>query len=165
MDKERASARFKRWPRVCLGALLALQVAARANGQMPGDVDCSSRVDDTDLSTLTAVLFGDGTGSCGGADVNQDRQIEGGDLVALIRLLTAPSPPGPTITFLGLAGANGVATTPLGEIAGVPVYFRNAGSGFKLVIEGAAGTSGVRPGMTTFDRSVGDPSRRPDLQI
>src|SRR5262249_32833948 len=54
---------------------------------------------------------------------------------------------------------------PLGRIGGVPVFFRSSGFGFKLVLEGRAGNSGVAVGSTTFDPQPGDPSHRPHAQI
>ena len=74
-------------------------------------------------------------------------------------------PAGPVITFLGVTGADGKPTSPLGTVDGTPVYFRNTGSGFQLVVEARAGLSGQQPGVVTFNTNGRDPSRRPDIQI
>ena len=68
-----------------------------------------------------------------------------------------PVPQGPDITFFAVTGANGAAISPLGQIDGVPVFFRNSGSGFKLVVEGRTGSSGVVVGTTTFDSHLAIP--------
>ena len=83
------------------------------------------------------------------ADVNADGRIDSADLVALMQILRVPPTPvpqGPVITFFAVTGANGAAIDPLGQINGVPVFFRNSGFGFKLVVEGRSGQQRRRGG-------------------
>ena len=73
---------------------------------------------------------------------------------------------GARITFLGITAADGRPAPPLGSLEdGTPVYFRNSGFGFNLVIEASPGAGGTQVGTTVFNSQNGDPSRRPDLQI
>ncbi|HVO27896.1 MAG TPA: dockerin type I repeat-containing protein [Candidatus Margulisiibacteriota bacterium] len=143
---------------VVLLLLLAITTLRTALAQVRGDVNCDGQLDSNDLSALIAVLFGDGASDCGAADVNGDGYADAADITALQQALDPPT--GPVVTFLGLAGADGRPTTPLGTIGNTPVYFRNTGSGFQLVVEARPGLSGQQPGVVTFD-----PSRRPDIQI
>jgi hypothetical protein len=112
-----------------------------------------------------STLFGNAPSACQGVDVNDDGEVSSADGVALARLLTTPPPLGPQVTFVGLAAADGTPAGSLGRIDGTPVYFRTSGFGFKLVIEGAAGLSGLSPGLVTFNSSLSDAARRPDLQV
>ncbi len=75
---------------------------------------------------------------------------------------TIPVPAGPSVTFFGLAQADGDPLLPTDEVDGVPVYVR-AASGFQfiIVVEVKPGTSG-QPGRTTSDA---DPLTLPDLMI
>ena len=143
---------------------------ARLAGANPsGDANCDGVVDQADESAVLTTLFGDAPSVCQAADlaadVNDDGDVSSADVVGLARLLTTPPPLGPYVTFVGLAGADGTPASPLGRIDTTPVYFRTAGFGFKLVIEGAAGLSGLPPGLVTFNGPPTDPTRRPDLQI
>ncbi len=158
----RLSRLMKRW-RGLLAAALTVTACAAAGAQLPGDINCDGRVDRDDLPALITVIFADGSSDCGAADVNGDGQVSAADVVALLHALNPPV--GPVITFLGLAGADGRASTPLGTVNGTPVFFRNNGSGFQLVVEGRAGLSGQQPGVTTFNADATDPARRPDIQI
>lgn len=146
---------------VVLTSLLVASAAAQA--QVPGDVNCDGQANGSDLPALLAQLFDDAHSDCDGGDVNGDDQVGAADAVALLQALNPPR--GPVITFLGLAGADGRASTPLGEVNGTPVFFRNTGSGFQLVVEGRTGLSGQQPGVMTFNANANDPSRRPDIQI
>src|SRR5262249_18790761 len=85
--------------------------------------------------------------------------------VATVKLIAAPAPQGPVMTFLGFAGANGVRINSIGTFAGAPVFFRGAGSGFKVVVEGRAGANGVMPGQTVMNSDPLNPSRRPDIWV
>jgi hypothetical protein len=146
-----------------LASAFVAALCAAATAQIQGDANCDGRLNDDDLPTLTAIVFGDGASDCGAADVNGDGQVDAADVVALLRVLDPPL--GPIITFLGLAGADGRASTPLGTVNSTPVFFRNTGSGFQLVVEGRAGLSGHAPGVITFNSDPTNPSRRPDIQI
>jgi len=142
-------------------ALVALLPAARA--QAPGDANCDGFVDDLDPPALVYRLFND-VDDCYGADANGDGLLGAADATALVRLLRPP--PGPRITFFGLATADGQQAPSLGEVEpGVPVYYRGAGSGFKIVLEAAPGPSRAPLSFTVFDSDPVDPARRPDAQI
>jgi hypothetical protein len=140
--------------------LIGGRVAADA-----GDANCDGRVNADDLAAVTAAIFDSDAWSCPSADVNRDARFGSADLTALGNLLAVPAAPGPEVAFIGLAGSDGTPLGSLGRIDGVPVYFRTAGFGFKIVIEGRPGFSGLTPGVTTFNSSPSDSRRRPDLQI
>jgi hypothetical protein len=143
-------------------AVLAWGTAASLGSARPlGDIDCDNLVTESDLHTLMRTIFSAATPPCD-ADVNGDGRLDGSDVIALVQVINAQ---GPEITHLGLASADGFPAEPLGEISGRPVYFRNIGSGFRLVVEGKAGPSGLAPGLTVIDRHPRDPSRRPDIQV
>lgn len=139
---------------------LALPVAAGA--QRAGDVDCDGRVTAGDPRTFAAVLFGNPP-PCAAADVNGDRLSSSADFAAIPDFLDAPDAPGPRISWIGLAAASGRPVAELGRLGETPVFFRNAGSGFRIVVEAAIGANGNRPGRTTVQ--LDDVSRRPDLQF
>lgn len=145
-----------------LCAIVACAVAGLAQAQLPGDADCDGQVTADDLLALSAALHAPPP-SCAGADANRDGVLSAADLTAT---LVALRPLGPEITFLGVAGSDGRASTALGNLPdGTPVYFRSSGFGFLLVVEAAPGPSGGRVGTRVFDSSSTDPSRQPDLQI
>ena len=146
-------------------AIAFVLLAAMAAADSSGDANCDGDLDETDLSAVVNRLFGDAGADCQAADVNGDGVVSSADLVALTRLLTTPPLLGPLVTFIGLAGADGTPASSLGSIDTTPVYFRTSGFGFKLVIEGAAGASGLMPGLVTFNSAPNDPTRRPDLQV
>lgn len=142
--------------------------ATAARAQVVGDVNCDGGVNGDDATDLLAALFDDPRPSCPAADVNADGRVESADIVALMQILPVPPTPipeGPDITFFAATGADGTAINPLGQINGVPVFFRNSGSGFKLAVEGRAGSSGAMVGTTTIGTLPDNPSQRPDLQI
>lgn len=144
-------------------SLFVIATFTTARAQVRGDVNCDGQLNTSDLTALISVLFGDAASDCGTDDVNADGEVDAADLTAVQEALDPPT--GPVITFLGLAGADGRPTTPLGTIDDTPVYFRNTGSGFQLVLEARAGLSNERPGVATFNGDAHDPSRRPDIQI
>jgi hypothetical protein len=146
----------------CAVILLLGRVAGAAPS---GDANCDGAVNEADLSAVVSTLFGDAPSACQAGDVNDDGEVSGADAVALARLMTTPPPLGPQVTFVGLAGADGTPAGSLGRIDTTPVYFRTTGFGFKLVIEGAAGLSGLSPGLVIFNSSPSDAARRPDLQV
>lgn len=81
--------------------------------------------------------------------------------------LQAPScPEGPEITHLGIAKADG---TPLAPDAfdddGRPVYRRDAGGGFLMIVEARPGSNGADVGDSTYNENHTDPTALPDLQI
>ncbi|MFQ5665799.1 MAG: hypothetical protein ACE5I7_05135 [Candidatus Binatia bacterium] len=155
----------RRWLRVPHGLLAMLLIAGGAHAQVVGDANCDGALKTDDVIALIRTIFARPGADCGSADVDGDGRVDGSDIVALVRILYAPPPAGPTVAFIGLAGADGTPLSPLGEIAGAPVFFRTAGSGFNLVVEGARGPSGAPPGVETFNTARTDPLRRPDLQI
>jgi hypothetical protein len=94
---------------------------------------------------------------CSGDDANRDGRVSAADLLAMVH--------GPRITFLGITSSDGRLARPLGELpGGERVYFLNGGLGFNLVVEAAPGPTGAPVGVSVFDHSAGDPSRRGDLQ-
>jgi hypothetical protein len=147
------------WTCAIISTFMLLSAAVVA--QPIGDLTCDGSVQHDDLDTLTAALFGDTNAACD-ADVNGDRGVDSADVTALLAVLDAP---GPAVTFVGLAGADGIPSQPLGQIGSRPVYFRNSGLGFKLVVEGKPGPSGLPLGLTTLDTDPRDPTRRPDVQV
>src|ERR1700687_1351439 len=165
----RVGRRHRRWQSGCCAILAVFVAVSMAHAQPPGDVNCDGVVNTEDVSALVAVTYHDAQSECDGADVNADGRVDGTDVIALMQILNAPPPTpvpqGPVVTFLGLAGANGARGSALGEINGAPVFFRNSGLGFKIVVETRAGLSGVPPGMTTFDANPNDPRHRPDSMI
>jgi len=157
----------KRPPNLGRGVLgLAVLVfAAAAAAQLPGDVNCDGIADAADLATIEAALFSEAPPDCSTPDANGDGVIASADVVTLAQALLQPPAPGPVITFLGLASADGAPVTPLGSINGAAVYFRTSGSGFRVVVEGQTGLSNVRAGTSTFNPENSDLLRRPDIQI
>jgi len=157
------------WLRVSGFVAAVAVLVATAGAQETGDINCDGTVDERDAAALVDALFDPTLSTCASTDVNGDGRSDGSDIVALTSLLNPPPPTpvpsGPVATFFGLAGASGIPANPLGEIKGVPVYFRSSGFGFKLVVEAKAGMNGLAPGTTTSDRAPGDPTRRPDLQV
>lgn len=152
--------------RCALATAIALLLSAPiARADSSGDANCDGVVDQTDLLAVAGALFEGPPADCQPADVNGDGEVNSADLVALTEALTRPPPLGPRVTFIGLAGSDGTPASSLGRIDTTPVYFRTSGFGFKLVVEGAPGLSGLAPGLVTFNTSPSDPTRRPDLQI
>jgi hypothetical protein len=145
------------------GLLLLGLACGSASAQSPGDVNCDGAVNSDDLSVLVAAVYDASQDVCGRADVNEDGTVDGADIVALMHILNPPQ--GPVVTFFGLAAPDGAALDPLGYLDGVPVFYRNASSGFDIVVEGAAGLSGAPPGTVRRNSNPTDPSQLPDLLI
>ena len=74
---------------------------------------------------------------------------------------------GPTITYLGVARADGQVVQPLPDTApdGTPIFERQVASGFFIVVEAKPGPSNRPVGTTTFNSVAGDPNALPNLQI
>jgi hypothetical protein len=140
-------------------------VADFAVAQIAGDTNCDSRVDAADVRDLALVLFADTGSACFAGEVNDDGSVSAADVSATVLGLNRTTPTGARISYLGIAGSNGAAISPLGSIGETLVFFRNSGSGFRIVIEGTAGINRVSPGRSTFNSDPLNPNRRPDLQI
>ncbi len=157
------------WQSVPAGILIPAFALGVARAQPVGDVNCDGTVNSADLDALVAATYDTTQDVCGNADVNGDGLVGAADIVALVRIVDAPPPTpvpdGPVVTFFGLAGPDGLALVPLGEINGAPVFFRNSGSGFKIVVEGAVGASGAPLGTATLNSSPTSPAQLPDLLI
>lgn len=148
--------------RAILRALLVLPVVLAAAGAAPAqlvrDADCNGLVDEADRAALVADLFTVPATPCPGADVNHDGVQSAADLLAYAS--------GPRVSYIGIASPDGHAAASLGTLAdGAPVYFRNSGSGFLMVVEAMPPTDGATIGTTTFESAANDPHRRPDFQI
>lgn len=118
-----------------------------------------------DLHSLVHVMFRNWTGvACTTSDQNLDGRVSAADLTQVVLRSVDPQK-GPTVTFVGLATADGRLLQPVAYAEGLPVYQRAVGSGFLLVVEGRAGLSGRPVGNATFrpDSNVAD--GRPDLQV
>lgn len=71
-------------------------------------------------------------------------------------------PTGPVVTFLGLLKSDGTIVTQSDETTdGVPIFTRQIGTGFRIVVEGRPGVSTRRVGQSSFE----EPPALPDLQI
>ncbi|MBI4516091.1 MAG: hypothetical protein HY699_09790 [Deltaproteobacteria bacterium] len=150
------------WLRLAAFALTLL--ASVAGAGVSGDADCNGYLDPADLDALIESSFG--TYDCPDADINGDGSVGAADVAALLQLLSHPATPtpiasGPVVTFFGLASSAGEAALPIAITDdGVPIFWRPVGVGFKLVIEGAPGSSGKMVG-----RIVEPITGRPDLQL
>jgi len=70
---------------------------------------------------------------------------------------------GPAITFFGITRADDTLVPPSGQTTdGLPIFTRQSGSGFRLVIEAKPGSSGAAVGSSAFQDDL---SAFPDLQI
>lgn len=79
---------------------------------------------------------------------------------------TPPPTIGPTVTYFGVAEANGVAATPIGFTSDqVPIFRRTVPQGFLIVVEGKPGPSNRLVGISTFNWNPMDANALPDLQI
>jgi len=146
----------------CLALVVASCMPSRAFAQAAGDVDCDGRITANDRRVFVDVLF-DNPPQCAATDVNGDRRATSADVAAIVSFLGAASASGPRIAYFGLAGASGLPIAELGRLGATPVYFRNAGSGFKIVVEAASGGNATVPGRRMV--RLEDPTSRPDLQI
>lgn len=137
---------------------LLLLAALPAAAQSFRDANCDGAVDERDRATLIGGLFGTAPGGCQAADVNRDGRASVADVTAFAR--------GPAVSFIGIASPDGRVAPSLGTLPdGTPVYFRNAGFGFLVVVEAAPPPSGAPIGTSVIDSVAGDPTRRPDLQV
>lgn len=74
--------------------------------------------------------------------------------------------PGPVVTFFGIANANGTLSQPIGTtVDGVPIYERQLGFGFIIVVEGRRGGDNTALGQSSFTYEPGNPRSLPDLQL
>jgi hypothetical protein len=138
-------------------SVLLLCAAVPAAAQPYRDANCDGAVDDNDRPAIVRAVFG-APATCQAVDANRDGRPNAGDLIAFAR--------GPSVSFIGIASPDGQAAPSLGTLPdGTPVYFRNAGFGFLLVVEASPPPSGAPIGTTVIDSVAGDPSRRPDFQI
>jgi hypothetical protein len=141
---------------LALAAVSALSTAASAQGVR--DVNCDGTVNDADRAALVSDLFAGGPPACASADINRDGRLSAADLIAFAS--------GPRITYIGIASPDGHPAPSLGTLPdGTPVYFRNAGAGFLIVVEAGPPPDGATIGTTTFNSSPHDPLQRPDFQI
>ena len=70
------------------------------------------------------------------------------------------------MNFFGLTAADNWVLTPDDTDAeGHPVYTRQSGYGFFIVVEARAGTSGLLPKPIFSNSSTSDPTARPDIQM
>lgn len=70
---------------------------------------------------------------------------------------------GPAVSYFGLARADGSVIPPTDVTGnGVPVFTRQNGSGFMIIVEGRPGTSGFPVALSTYQEDL---SGLPDLQI
>ncbi|MBI3782163.1 MAG: hypothetical protein HY270_02060 [Deltaproteobacteria bacterium] len=141
-----------------------MTVVAAARAQTPGDCNCDSVIDGSDLSCLAEQVFGETIPACANPDANGDQRLTGADIETVVRLI-APPALGPTLTYFGLANAGGSVILPAGSENGLPVFTRRVGAGFQVVVETRAGANGRLPGLTTYNTDSHDPSKRPDLQV
>lgn len=146
-------------------AILLLRPPGAAKAQASGDVNCDGRIDAADVGALVPTLFGDFGAECTVGEVNADGRISAADVAAAALAIAALPASGAEISFLGIAAPNGAALSALGTIGETPVFFRNAGTGFRIVVEAARGLNQVLPGRKTFDFDPTNPNRRPDLQV
>jgi dockerin type I repeat protein len=153
------------WLTGLLTVVMMLATGGVSRAQLAGDANCDGTVNGDDLTALIAAIFDATHNGCSTADANGDGVVDSADVVALTQFVNAPPAIGPVVTFLGLAGPDGSAASSLGQINGAPVYFRTSGFGFKIIVEGGIGLSGLPPGTVSFNTSPSDPSQRPDLQI
>lgn len=145
--------------------LFCLGVATASLAQTLGDANCDGSLDDADLAASVEAVFAP-LAECNGADSNLDWSVNAADLVAVTRQqLDDRAASGPRVQFFGLASANGGVLAPIGVHNGVPVHYRTAGFGIRIVVEGQIGTSGVRPGVGLFDPATSNTLLRPDIQI
>jgi hypothetical protein len=165
---------------VAVAAVVLALCASAALAQERGDANCDGVVDDGDLRALVERVFA--PRDCGDADPNLDGGTSASDFPAEVGLLSiTPTPTetpvpeptvtstpalGPLVTFLGVAGSGG-RLVPISDFteSGLPIINRTAGTGFRIVIEGAPGVTGSAVGQIVMNSKPGDPSAMPDLQV
>ncbi|HYD48149.1 MAG TPA: hypothetical protein VEB21_07375 [Terriglobales bacterium] len=148
-----------------LAGVLLLQLVGAVEAQRVGDTNCDGGVDGSDMDAFVATMFAGPSSLCPVTDVNRDDSSGAADLLAVVRSMRAESLQGPEVTFFGLSAASGSLIPALGTIGKTPVYFRNAGSGFRIVVEAGLGTNSVPPGDVTVASDGLKPAVRPDLQV
>lgn len=75
-------------------------------------------------------------------------------------------PPEPILTYIGLARADDTVVASSGRTEdGLPIFERNFGSGFSLVVEARRGGTNAPLVRQTFDWNADDPERLPGLQL
>lgn len=143
---------------LCVAALWLVGAAVDVRGQMSADTNCDGASNEADVQEIINRLFSPDPPSCVGTDANKDARVSAADLTALWA--------GPAITYIGISSADGQPSAALGRLEdGAPVYFRNAGFGFMVVIEASPSPDGSPIGLKVFDSEPTDPERRPDLQV
>jgi hypothetical protein len=150
--------------RAVVAAVLFI-AASRVPAQLPGDATCDGTLGPDDMPATADGVFADGGAECPVTDGNGDGAATAADLVWLASMVAGPQPEGPVPTAFGLATADGLPIPPAGTLHGADLFVRNTGSGFQVIVEGRAGTSGEPPGVTMLDSDREDPTKRPDLQI
>ena len=149
-----------------LAILWVLLPGGPAAAQSAGDTNCDGAVDFADLDSFTQSLFvGPPADGCAVGDVNGDTVAAAADVLGIVRAMHRARPEGPLVTYFGLSSAGSSLLSPYGYIGTTPVFFRNAGSGFRIVVEAGLGTNSVPPGETTLAVDALDPNKRPDLQV
>jgi hypothetical protein len=84
----------------------------------------------------------------------------------LLSFSSPACPSGPEITHLGLARADGTPLAPDSfDDKGRPVYVREFGAGFVVVVEARSGSSGLPVGPLAYEFDESDPNILPDLQV
>jgi hypothetical protein len=108
---------------------------------------------------------------CGGEDFVEPTPTATPTLRATPTVTATPAPaptlgPGANISFMGLLRADETLLPPAGyDAIGRPVYVRQSGFGFDLVIEAKRGTNGAAVGRSAFSYDPTDPTLRPDVQV
>ncbi len=170
-----------------LCVLLVLVSAAHA--ACVGDCAADGEVSVSDLVSAVGIALGSTPlTQCPAADANGNGSVAVDELVAAVNAAlsgcgdgstptlpaataTATPSPSPTVTetpavgprigFFGVSSADDVLQTPDGvDGNGTPIYQRNFGFGFRLVVEAASGTNNISVGRDAFNDGV-----RPALQV
>lgn len=170
-------------------AVFAL-LAAPAGAQCAGDCTGDGRVAVSELIVGVGIAAGTTQlDQCPAFDTNGSGAVEVAELIAAVNdaldgcgpptsvtpggsgtptptatpAATSTPAPGPQILFFGVTTADDRIQQPSGTTTGnppVPIYERQFGFGFRLVIEAARGTSNSPPGDSTFAEG-----ELPDLQV
>jgi hypothetical protein len=118
-----------------------------------GADSCSGSINVTlqKSGTFTAVAS-----ACGGLQIGRYRITRQGP----------DCPVGPVITYFGIVNVDGAPLFPVGfDTVGRPIYERQAGRAFSVVVEGQPGSDGRAVGSYAFNSDPADPSVLPDLQV
>jgi len=95
---------------VLLIALCATVSLAQPTPALPGDANCDGQVDQEDVDTVLAIVFGQ-PNDCDGADVNGDGRVSVADATAVLLFLTLP-PQSPTPTATPTSPGASETSTP-----------------------------------------------------